>query len=335
MIKHKVLLSIVIIIVVVLTTINLIISNKKEQKELCFQLSKLTNEVVESSYKNYGNIAYTSYNSTISSKDFESMYYIGVIDNNLENRQSFDIKYLDRHQYDILISYHSWPETTLITSNEATTTYVCISKYSVNPVVDNVNTGYSYYNDYKEKTCFCTVHWQLQDKQWSITKFTEELQEGSPKFKLQKQDDGRLHVVDYESLGDDNRSEHLNKTVYNIVEESYKNYGNIELSDYQNVISAHNYNLLYYLRSIDYDDPEKEYIDRSKYDVLTSYHSWPETVFDSDTQATTTYFYECKYSTPEHQKLHSDYTFIRSFCTIKWQLKDNGQWYIVDFIDPP
>ena len=119
------------------------------------------------------------------------------------------------------------------------------------------------------------------------------------------------------------------------VEESYKNYGNIELSNYKDIVSAHNYELLYYLRSINYYDPLTKYIDRSKYDVLTSYHSWPETVFDSGTQATTTYFCEYKYSTPEHQKIHSNYTYGRSLCTIKWQLKDDGQWHIVDFTEPP
>ena len=67
----------------------------------------------------------------------------------------------------------------------------------------------------------------------------------------------------------------LSNTVYDIVEESYFNYGNISNSKYKDIISAHDYNTLYYLGAIDYDDPQKSYFDRSKMEILISYHLNP------------------------------------------------------------
>lgn len=133
----------------------------------------------------------------------------------------------------------------------------------------------------------------------------------------------------------------LSNTVYDIVEESYFNYGNISNSKYKDIISAHDYNTLYYLGAIDYDDPQKSYFDRSKMEILISYHSKPTTVVNNN-RATSEYDYECEYFIKETQNhidsyqryKNKDYTLRCGHITVKWELQ-NGIWHIVDVVDPP
>ena len=99
--------------------------------------------------------------------------------------------------------------------------------------------------------------------------------------------------------------------------------------------------MLYYLAAIDYDDPRESYFDRSKIEILTSYHSKPTTVVNNN-KATSEYDYECKYfikETPNHTDSYQhyenkDYTLRCGHITVEWKLQ-KGIWYIVDVIDPP
>lgn len=142
---------------------------------------------------------------------------------------------------------------------------------------------------------------------------------------------------------DDKTCYELSRLTYDMVEESYMNYGNIKNSKYKDIVSSHNYKMMYYIRDTDYSDPKKPYIDRSNYDILISYHSMPETTLNDSETATTTYIYETKYvadKEPTYRDGHTyydihDYGGGRSTCTVKWKLQSDGKWHVVDFIDPP
>ncbi len=135
----------------------------------------------------------------------------------------------------------------------------------------------------------------------------------------------------------------LSRTVYDIVEESYMNYGNIEYSQYQDIISANDYDRMYYLGGLNNDDSDQKYYDRSAYDIIRSYHSQPEVTMISSTEAVITYMYDMKYyvkQTPQYRGGHAYYgdcqgTGAIGHCTVKMNLQSDGKWHVVEFSDPP
>lgn len=139
----------------------------------------------------------------------------------------------------------------------------------------------------------------------------------------------------------DNTSVDLNRLLYEIVEESYLNYGDITYSKYKDIVSPQDYKSLYYLGVIDYNDPKEGFLDRSKMEILISYHSTPTTVVQNN-RATSNYYYESKYiikETPSYLNSYPRYEkdnciLSCSHVTVEWELQ-NETWHIVDVVDPP
>ena len=66
---------------------------------------------------------------------------------------------------------------------------------------------------------------------------------------------------------DDRICNELSKTVYNIVNESYVNYGNIKNSKYKDIISPEDYSKMNYLGITNLNDPDSQNIKRSEIDI--------------------------------------------------------------------
>ncbi len=149
----------------------------------------------------------------------------------------------------------------------------------------------------------------------------------------------RFIVTNYERPSDKIKSE-LGRELYEMIEESFINYGDISKSKYKDVISPKHYDFLYYISRESEDQTSgKSYIDRSNYDILISYHSMPETEIISETKAVSTYFLEYKYSVDkpfteyEGHRYYEllDYTLAKSQVTIKWEYQDDKRWHIVGY----
>ena len=161
-----------------------------------------------------------------------------------------------------------------------------------------------------------------------------------------------LYLFLYKPIQDENNKtcNKLSKMVYEIVEESYINYGDINYSNYRDIISANNYDLMYYLKVINYDDPNMSYLDRSEYeDILTSYHTMPNTILIDSNTAISKYEYCKKYVVnnnsenikfPKHSKEHTIYDYNsysggRSMCEVTWKKQDDEKWVIMNFYESP
>ncbi len=137
----------------------------------------------------------------------------------------------------------------------------------------------------------------------------------------------------------------LNCIVYDMVEETYINYGNIKYSKYKDIISPLDYLCMYYGREggplDDGTDPDRS---KNGVDVYEANHSIPETVlinsYTAETKYTYSYMYACKDESRKEPREYRD-GFIYyglygehgaiSECTIRWQLQSDGKWHIVDF----
>ena len=141
---------------------------------------------------------------------------------------------------------------------------------------------------------------------------------------------------------DDSVCDELSRTVYDIVEESYINYGNIKYSKYKDIISPKDYSNMYYLYVVDYSDPDTPYVDRSKIYILISYHTMPTTQITGADEAVTTYTYEKRYIYNPEQENQAENTYdeysysagIVDGCTVKWRRQRDGKWHIVSYYEP-
>lgn len=150
----------------------------------------------------------------------------------------------------------------------------------------------------------------------------------------------RFIVTSYERPSDKVKHD-LNVGLYDMIEESFINYGDISESEYKDIVSPEYYDFLYYLSWKNEDQSSgKNYIDRSDYDILISYHSMPETDMISGTEAVSTYYIEYKFAADkpfEEREGHRYYDRLRyalgkSTITIKWELQNDKKWHIVDYI---
>lgn len=161
-----------------------------------------------------------------------------------------------------------------------------------------------------------------------------------------------LYLLWYKPTQDQNNKtcDTLSRTVYDIVEESCINYGDIKYSNYRDIISEENYDWMYYLRKINYYDPDRPYLDRSEYeDILMSYHTMPYTKLVDSNTAISTYEYCAKVvvnndpemiKTPKYDDKHKiydcySYSGGRSTCTVTWKKQDDGKWVIMNFYESP
>ncbi len=142
---------------------------------------------------------------------------------------------------------------------------------------------------------------------------------------------------------DDRICNELSKTVYNIVNESYVNYGNIKNSKYKDIISPEDYSKMNYLGITNLNDPDSQNIKRSEIDILISYHTEPVTERMSANLAVTTYNYEKKIivdGTPVQRDGLTWYkdgrkvSNTKNGCTVVWEKLEDGKWHIASFYEP-
>ncbi len=138
----------------------------------------------------------------------------------------------------------------------------------------------------------------------------------------------------------------ISNTLYNIVEEAYLNYGNIEYSKYKDIVPERFYNRYFcYLdktdnsKPYDADDPDSRvyYLDRSKLDILISYHSEPVTTLDSADTATSIFTAKILSKVTDSPSYRDDHTYYgddysggTSTYVVKWKKQDDGKWHIED-----
>lgn len=161
--KAIIIFGIVLAAVFIICIIWIFTSFQKQQieyKRTTNSLSRMLDDMVEESYMFYGNPTYSQYKDIISISDYDRLYYL---DNGSGEKP-------DRSQLEILISYHSYPETEMKDSKHATSTFTAKAKYIIKgtPLYRN---GYPYY----EKTDMYlgvphyTVEWEYQDGKWRVT----------------------------------------------------------------------------------------------------------------------------------------------------------------------
>jgi hypothetical protein len=121
------------------------------------------------------------------------------------------------------------------------------------------------------------------------------------------------------------KESYLNDLTYNIVQESYDNYGDYGKSKYQDIVSQRHYYLMNYLRDSDYSD-------RSNFDIRTSYHTKPTTEILSDNTAKTRYEYKTDYAVKGTNRTRVGGNPI---CTVYWVADEDGVWRVSDYIEPP
>ena len=129
----------------------------------------------------------------------------------------------------------------------------------------------------------------------------------------------------------------IGSLVWQIVDESYDNYGNIEFSEYKDVVSSDIYDKMYYMEY--FRDENGEYPDRSEYkDIRLSYHSYVDVTLNSSTEATATYEVAYDYVPAEAEAsyrgehpYYSLHTGEMRTCMVTLELQDDGKWHIVDF----
>lgn len=120
-------------------------------------------------------------------------------------------------------------------------------------------------------------------------------------------------------------SNYLNELTYDIVEESYGNYGNYEKSKYRGIVSEKIYSQLNYIY-------EENYSNREKFNITVSQHSEPKTQITSNNTAETKYICESHYGIIDTDR---DNVGAISHCTVFWAFDENGVWKIIDFYEPP
>ena len=117
---------------------------------------------------------------------------------------------------------------------------------------------------------------------------------------------------------------YLSDLTYDIVQESYDNYGDYSKSKYQDIVPENIYSSMNYLRSGSYDN-------RDEFIIYVSNQSKVNTlIFFLDT-AESKYTYEIKFSI----KGEEGYSYGKSTCTVQWKLDDDNVWRVSDFDDPP
>ena len=117
---------------------------------------------------------------------------------------------------------------------------------------------------------------------------------------------------------------YLSDLTYDIVQESYDNYGDYSKSKYQDIVPENIYSSMNYLRSGSYDN-------RDEFIIYVSNQSKVNTlIFFLDT-AESKYTYEIKFSI----KGEEGYSYGKSTCTVQWNLDDDNVWRVSDFDDPP
>lgn len=133
---------------------------QKEYKKTANSLSRLLYDIVEDSYINYGEITYSQYKDVISPSDYDKLYYF---DNGSGEKP-------DRSQLEILISYHSTPDTEMLDSKHATSTFTATAKYITKgtPLYRNGRSYYEKTNMYLGVPHY-TVEWEYQDGKWRVT----------------------------------------------------------------------------------------------------------------------------------------------------------------------
>ena len=117
---------------------------------------------------------------------------------------------------------------------------------------------------------------------------------------------------------------YLANLTYDIVQESYDNYGDYENSAYRDIISELDYQCANYL-------PYRNFSNKDDVSIITAYHKRPFVKITSSTTAEAVYVYErdciikSKNSNPS----------AKSLCTMYWELGEDNVWRVTDFDDPP
>lgn len=110
-------------------------------------------------------------------------------------------------------------------------------------------------------------------------------------------------------------SNYLSNLTYDIVQESYDNYGDYSKSKYQDIVSENIYSSMNYLRSGSYDN-------RDEFIIYVSNQSKVNTLIFSLDTAESKYTYEIEFSI----KGEEGYSYGKSTCTLQWKLDDDNVW---------
>ncbi len=144
----------------------------------------------------------------------------------------------------------------------------------------------------------------------------------------------------------DDISNQLNSTLNDMLDESYIHYGDISKSNYKNIVSAKDYDHLYYMGyGLSYLDGVSEndveiingYISRKDIDIIKAYCTYPKTHIINDKEAVSVYYYVRSVVLPGGSHSGSGGPIEDDMgieVTVTWNLKGNA-WHIVGVGEEP
>lgn len=117
---------------------------------------------------------------------------------------------------------------------------------------------------------------------------------------------------------------YLNSLTYDIVQESYDNYGDYSKSKYQDIVPENIYSSMNYLLGIEKNE-------RNNIRIVKAYHTTPITLILSGITAKSLYTAEGYYI-----RENEDHETGGKFSpTVYWELDDDNVWRVSDFDFPP
>ena len=119
-------------------------------------------------------------------------------------------------------------------------------------------------------------------------------------------------------------SNYLSKLTYDIVQESYDNYGDYSKSKYQDIVPENIYSIMNIL-------PGPGEGDGSNYHITECYHTNPITLVLPGNTAKSFYKEKCYYIRKNEDHSSGGETSP----TVYWKLDDDNVWRVSDFDDPP
>ena len=119
-------------------------------------------------------------------------------------------------------------------------------------------------------------------------------------------------------------SNYLSKLTYDIVQESYDNYGDYSKSKYQDIVPENIYSIMNIL-------PGPGVGDGSNYHITECYHTNPITLVLPGNTAKSFYKEKCYYI-----RKNEDFSSGGAASpTVYWKLDDDNVWRVSDFDSPP